>query len=135
MAEKRSDPNYRADELERERARYAENPDKFRAKSRRYSKENPEVAASHARNRRARMRNAEGFHTPEDVSRILEKQGYKCVYCNSDIKEDYEIDHIVALSRGGSNWPSNLQGLCKTCNRQKNNLDPIKFAQRKGRLL
>jgi len=30
-----------------------------------------------------------------------------------------EIDHIVPLSRGGSNEPENLQGLCKACNNEK----------------
>lgn len=135
MSERRSDPRYVARERERERARYAANPDKYREKTRRYFKENPEVAATQARNRRARLRSAPGFHTPEDVSAILERQKYKCVYCGKNIRESYEVDHIIAISKGGSNWPDNLQCLCKTCNCQKNNLDPITFAQRKGRLL
>lgn len=135
MQEKRQEPGYLEAERERERDRYAENPDKFREKSKRYAKENPEVAATHARNRRARMREAEGHHSPEDVEGILNRQKYKCASCGTNIRKDYEMDHMVALSRGGSNWPANLQGLCPTCNRQKNNLDPIVFAQRKGRLL
>lgn len=32
---------------------------------------------------------------------------------------DIEIDHIVPESRGGSADPSNLQLLCRTCNRRK----------------
>ncbi len=135
MREKRADPAYVEAEREKERQRYAENPEKHREKSRRYAKENPEVAATHARNRRAKIREAEGFHTTEDVNEILVRQRHRCAFCGTSIRKAYDVDHIVPISKGGSNWPSNLQCLCPTCNRQKNNLDPFVFARRKGKLL
>lgn len=135
MREKRSNPEYARAERARERARYAESPEKYREKSKRYAKENPERAATHARNRRSIKRCAEGYHSESDVISILERQGYRCAECKKSIKAKYHVDHIIPLSKGGSNWPSNIQGLCATCNLQKNNLDPLEFAKRKGRLL
>ena len=135
IAAKREDTQYKENELRNGRLRYAANPERFREKSRLYAKSNPEVAATHARNRRSRLRNCDGTHTHNDVLSILTRQNFKCVECGIDIRTDYEMDHIVPISRGGSNWPSNLQGLCPTCNRQKSCIDPILFAERKGRLL
>lgn len=44
-----------------------------------------------------------------------------CIYvddCNS-IDDYMTLDHILSVSRGGSNGLRNLQGLCRRCNYQK----------------
>lgn len=135
IAANREDRKFREDELARERKRYSENPEKFKEKSARYARENPEVAATHARNRRARIKDADGEHTPDDIIKILFRQKFKCACCKADIKTEYHVDHITPITKGGSNWPANLQALCRNCNLQKSNLDPIDFANRKGMLL
>jgi len=43
----------------------------------------------------------------------------KCVKCGS--QERLEYDHIIPVSRGGSNTARNIQLLCEQCNRQKGN--------------
>lgn len=43
-----------------------------------------------------------------------------CAACELELQvSDFEIDHIVPLSSGGSNDISNLQPLCKDCHKQK----------------
>lgn len=83
-----------------------------------YAKANPDRINAIVAKRRARKLNAEGSYTEEDVKRILLKQENKC-FCGTDITIGYTIDHIVPLARGGSNWPSNIQGMCKSCNSSK----------------
>jgi len=41
----------------------------------------------------------------------------KCVQCES--KEKLEYDHIIPISKGGSNTERNVQLLCEKCNREK----------------
>lgn len=49
---------------------------------------------------------------------VLKRDGYRCRICrNADA--ELEVDHIMPVSRGGSDRLDNLQTLCKACNRSK----------------
>ena len=68
--------------------------------------------------RRANKKNADGFYTEEDVLNMYEEQCGKCKYCGV-ILDRFHIDHVYPLSKGGSNWPSNLCLACPSCNLSK----------------
>jgi 5-methylcytosine-specific restriction enzyme A len=48
---------------------------------------------------------------------VFARDGYQCVKCGE--QAPLECDHIQAVARGGTNELSNLQTLCKRCNRKK----------------
>lgn len=51
---------------------------------------------------------------------VFKRDNYRCRECGATNKETtLEIDHIVPVAKGGNNDLSNLQTLCKTCNRAK----------------
>lgn len=100
-----------------------------------YAKENPEIIRLYARKRRALKGNSEGEHTVQDINNLAVLQKNKCALCNVSVKDSYHVDHIVALSKGGSNDKYNLQLLCQTCNQRKHAKDPIEFNQSLGLLI
>lgn len=114
------------------RKSYAKHKDRRNAECREYQKNNPDLVRQHRRNRKARVRNAEGTHTAADVTALFESQNGKCVGCETDLAAGYHVDHIVPIARGGSNWPGNLQLLCPFCNlSKKDKLMDEWLAQRK----
>jgi 5-methylcytosine-specific restriction endonuclease McrA len=95
----------------------------------------PRINLVHARNHRSRKQAAEGRHTAADIQRIYDAQGGRCACCREKVGKKYHVDHIVPLKLGGSNWPSNLQIACASCNCRKKDRDPIEHMQSLGLLL
>jgi hypothetical protein len=48
---------------------------------------------------------------------VWNRDGGRCVRCGS--REMLEFDHIVPISKGGSNTARNIELLCQNCNRSK----------------
>lgn len=69
--------------------------------------------------RRALLANAPGFHTAADIRQLYEDQEGLCGYCGIRLPNNYHLDHMQPLSRGGSNWPDNLCLTCPDCNLSK----------------
>lgn len=98
---------------------YKENADKISDAVRQWRQENPDKRRAIINRHKAAKRNAEGRFTDNDIRSMLKSQHGRCVYCRADIKDCYTVDHITPLSRGGSNWPDNLQLVCASCNSSK----------------
>lgn len=115
--------------------RYARDPVRMGKMVHAWDKANPDHVRARVRRYQAAKRASGGTFTVDDVARIRKLQRDRCGYCRVPLKGVGHIDHIVPVSKGGSNWPTNLQLLCAPCNVRKSAHDPIDFAQSLGRLL
>ncbi len=72
------------------------------------------------RNRYAFRKSVEGNHTHDDIIKLRRDQRDKCNFCRVHFRETgFHVDHVIPISRGGTNWPTNLQLLCPDCNVRK----------------
>jgi 5-methylcytosine-specific restriction endonuclease McrA len=83
-------------------------------------------------NQKAKRRGASGRHDKNDLVRIREFQNDCCGQCRRNLEGSGQLDHIMPIALGGSNWPSNLQWLCAPCNRAKHDQDPREYARKTG---
>lgn len=65
---------------------------------------------------------------------LLTKWGRKCAYCGIE-NVPFEIEHILAKSRGGCNRISNLCLSCHSCNQAKGNKPVEEFLKKKPEVL
>lgn len=81
-------------------------------------------------NRRAGENGASDRVTALDLRSVILDSGGKCGWCACALlKQDFEIDHIIPLTRQGSNRADNLALTCPDCNRRKSGKHPAQFAQ------
>ena len=57
--------------------------------------------------------------TPFQARLVAAKYGFRCAICGKMLDASWETDHIVPLSRGGTNELSNLQPLHRNCHQMK----------------
>jgi len=84
-----------------------------------YFLKNPDKIKIYAQRYRNRLLNASGNYTRQEWIDLCSKCGNRCICCGLEVK--LTVDHIIPLSRGGSNCIDNIQPLCKNCNSSKNN--------------
>ncbi len=103
-----------------------ESPD-FRKKQQKWNNKwrvkNPEKVKFYrlkSEKKRVQERKVNGNHTFEEWELLKKQYGFKCPACG---KSEPEIklteDHIIPLSKGGSDWIENIQPLCQSCNSRK----------------
>ena len=80
------------------------------------------VPGYNTRFRRKIMMNTIGSHTLVEWELLKKQYNYRCPCCG---KSEPEIklteDHIIPLSRDGSDYIKNIQPLCRSCNSKKYN--------------
>lgn len=97
-----------------------------------WQSEHPEICKAIHRNRNSK-KSVVGSFTPAEWLGKLEEFHNCCAYCGSptiDILESaLTIDHIVPLSRGGSNFIDNIVPACSRCNFEKHTMTAEEFLE------
>ena len=108
---------------------YYKNREKRLPLSTKWAKKHPEEAKIVKHNYKARRKEWEdsGFKLKKsDIDIMYDSQQGNCFYCDGEL-DNYHIDHIIPLSKGGEHKLYNLVLSCPTCNLTKNAKDPEVF--------
>lgn len=98
-----------------------------------WRKRNP--ARERAKNQRRydRLASAPGGTFDPKRDDYMQRVAYfdgKCAYCEAPFEQ---LDHSIPLSRGGTNFASNIRPICKGCNRSKYTKTPAEFVAWRAR--
>lgn len=74
----------------------------------------------------ARRKGAVGSHSLEEWLDLCRNSDNRCLCCGR--KGKLTKDHIIPLSRGGSDYINNIQPLCVSCNSSKGNRSSANFS-------
>jgi 5-methylcytosine-specific restriction endonuclease McrA len=101
---------------------YARHADERRKYSLEYYKIHPEKSVEATNRRGARKLASGGSHTEEEWQSLKAFYDLRCLCCG---KQEPEIrltrDHVIPLTKGGTDSIFNVQRLCARCNSKKNN--------------
>lgn len=96
---------------------YRENPEPQRERSSAWKRENPEKVKAQAQKRLSLKHGCGGAFTGKEWLLLCEFYSHICLCCK--LVKNLTADHVVPLSKGGSNNIENIQPLCLSCNSHK----------------
>ena len=120
--------------LRKQAERYTANPDHVKAIIKRWEREHPEYKRLACNRRRAAKRGASESHTSLEWLDKLKEYAGRCHWCGRDTDGKPERDHVIPLSRGGSDGIDNVVPCCVTCNRRKGSKLPREWANERHRI-
>jgi 5-methylcytosine-specific restriction endonuclease McrA len=112
---------------------HKEHPQRTRKHKKKYANsEKGKTTASIRRDKRRVIEyNCEGSHTVREWLERKALYGNCCAYCHRQMKH-LTKDHIVPLSKGGTNYAHNLVPACGKCNRSKGSNEIFEWDKFKG---
>ncbi len=112
---------------------YQAHLEEYTSYNKEYRQKELEYFREHARYRRALEVGARGNYTKVQWEARINFFGRRCFNCGCNwdtlVPNDQTVEHMIPLSRGGSNWPSNLRPACRSCNSKKRTKDWRLFAK------
>ena len=125
---------YRASHLDEEKVNYAryysEHRAAYIARAAAWGRAHPDEHRARTNRYRARKYAAPGTHTKADIAAQRTRQHGKCYWCGENVGRHYHVDHVIPISKGGSNGPENIVIACAPCNLGKGAKMPWEFGGR-----
>ena len=78
------------------------------------------------------QRRAIGIIPKEVFEEVVNEYAGVCPYCNKHITNNGTLDHIIPISKGGTNDRYNLVWVCRSCNSSKHNTPLILWLVRRN---
>ncbi len=112
------------------------NPDKQKAIDDRYLKNHPEKARAKVQKRNALKRALPATFTDADWQRCLIYWLNVCAYCGKgpSMSQKTKVliqEHFIPITADGPYTPDNIVPACKSCNSQKQDIDPTEWLIRR----
>lgn len=102
---------------------HVNNRTKINAMMKAYRQKHPDKARLKGRmdaaRRRAKKLAAGGSHTKTELMDKYKEQQGLCFYCHKDVGSRFDADHVIPLSKGGTDFIQNIVIACPSCNRSK----------------
>ena len=97
---------------------YSRNVERCREFNRRSRRNNLDTDRAKSARRRARIAGNGGNFTPGEWRDLKHRSGNSCLCCGrKDVA--LQADHVIPISKGGTNDIGNIQPLCGDCNKTK----------------
>lgn len=106
---------------QRRKNNYHQNKEANKQAVRNWQIANPEKTITYKKNNKYKRREVINTSTLTSLDLLTwtNEQIKVCSYCGIACKDDYQIDHIEPLSKGGKHELDNLTIACPKCNREK----------------
>lgn len=101
-------------------------PERVNAANQKWRRQHPEQAAAIGKANCANRRAAPGKLTTAEVQMLRAAADSVCAYCLQLCVKPV-LEHVIPISRGGTNTPDNIVMACQWCNNSKGTKTPLEF--------